>query len=157
MEEISYFPSSPLWRTMSFIIISAMGERQILPWQMKRIFIMDTKLPSMPKYADLLRICKLHMSTSISTKFCKKRHNLPNCSSKNDSKAGFPYCRNFSGVNFSCYYSRKATHSTRPLWRKLDAHNKRLTSGVKFIPLFLAYSFADRSAIYLCPFSPAIG
>ncbi len=33
---------------------------------------MDTKLPSMPKYADLLRICKLHTSTSISTKFCKK-------------------------------------------------------------------------------------
>lgn len=108
MEEISYFPSSPLWRTMSFIIISAMGERQILPWQMKRIFIMDTKLPSMPKYADLLRICKLHMSTSISTKFCKKRHNLPNCSSKNGSKAGFPYCRNFFwGEFFSAIIAEK--------------------------------------------------
>lgn len=100
MEEISNLRASPRWRTMSFIIISAMGERQILPWQMKRIFIMDTKLPSMPKYADLLRICKLHMSTSISTKFCKKRHNLPHCSSKNDSKAGFPYCRNFLGGEF---------------------------------------------------------
>jgi len=33
------------------------------PWQIKSILVMDTKLPSMPKYAELMRVCRFHLFT----------------------------------------------------------------------------------------------
>lgn len=34
----------------------------VVPWQINSILIMDTKLPSMPKYAELMRFCPFHLS-----------------------------------------------------------------------------------------------
>lgn len=39
----------------------------VVPWQINSILIMDTKLPSMPKYAELLRVCPFHLFTEKRT------------------------------------------------------------------------------------------
>ena len=39
----------------------------VVPWQINSILIMDTKLPSMPKYAELMRFYLFHLSTEKST------------------------------------------------------------------------------------------
>ena len=43
-EAISKCCASPAFSTISFITYSAMGLRQMLPWQMKRIFIIENLL-----------------------------------------------------------------------------------------------------------------
>ena len=59
----------PRFAAMSFKINSAMGERQMLPWQMNKIFIMQF-------FASLCRVLPYFMRVSAIFDFIEIRHKL---------------------------------------------------------------------------------